>query len=102
MRTRFCFLLAAMGLLAGCVKETPAPETPIETTEPSETTDSVFYVTVGIEQDAESKTSLGDKDENDVRKVQWSNTDQIRVSDKDQTTAGEMSDFLLKTPNPEP
>lgn len=71
-----------MGLLAGCVKETPAPETPIETTEPSETTDSVFYVTVGIEQDAESKTSLGDKDENDVRKVQWSNTDQIRVSDK--------------------
>jgi len=67
MKTRYFFFLAAMGLLAGCVKETAAPEV----------SEVKTYLTVGI--NPETKTHLGGKTGSDY-KVYWSNGDQISVN----------------------
>lgn len=67
MKTRYFFILAAAVLLAGCVKETAAPEV----------SEVKTYLTVGI--DPETKTHLGD-DGTSTHKVYWSNDDQIAVN----------------------
>ena len=80
MKKNVLFLFAAIGLLASCAKEIDTPESFAET--PVEEPESLFYVTVGISKDdPENKSSLSDAVDG-VRKVEWSNTDQIRISGK--------------------
>ena len=73
MKTRIFFLLAAMGLLAGCAKEIQDPAT--ETV--SEANVNKTVVPVGISQ--MTKTYMGEAVDG-VHKVYWSNGDKIRIN----------------------
>lgn len=83
MKTRYIFILAAMGLLASCAKQMEiAPDV-------QESTGVKTVLQVGI--DLETKTFMGDL-ENGSRKVFWSNGDQIRVNGKASAALTEQPD----------
>ena len=73
MKTRYFFILAAMGLLASCTKEADAPQMNEEIPSGAKT-----YLTVNL--DKATKTYLGN-DESSTHKVYWSNGDQIKVDE---------------------
>lgn len=71
MKTRYIFILAAMGLLASCAKQMEiAPDV-------QESTGVKTVLQVGIEQ--ETKTYMGES-ESGARKVYWSNGDQVGIN----------------------
>ena len=88
MKARYIIMLAAMALLASCAKELNAPvavekgKTVLQVGLPSE--NSIPMV--------ETKTFMGDKDEQNHRKVYWSNGDQINVNGVSSQALSELPD----------
>jgi len=83
MKTRYFFLLAAMGLLASCSKELDEIEAPVSQ-------DGVkTVISVGF---ADTKTYMGDKDGENHHKLFWSKGDQIAVNGVTSEALGEMTE----------